>query len=195
MRVLESIIMKRIHIISFLLFPIVLQAGQSNSTPKDQMVKVMVEILRKTAQPDSTGFTHEPLAHVYIIYNERTRSGGPEHNQPSNDMQYRIPVFGPSYSNAGGIKKYRIDFEAIHDPKPPKEEDGLDEDSQTTLDDQFEQQCRVAELLQQSQITLRKWQEPIAKDNREFSLNEFQEYQTCLPNIVVKAGAYTIENK
>ena len=41
---------------------------------------------------------------------------------------------------------------------------------------------------------LLQW-EPIAKDNREFSLNEFEEYETRLPNIIVKAGAYSMNDQ
>jgi hypothetical protein len=186
--------MQRI-LISLILFPIIVHAGQSNSQPKKPLsVKIMVEIIKQTTEPDSKAVTRETLAHVYNIFHEASFSFEPEVNQPSNDMQYSIPIFGCSGGSINGFARYRIGFEAIYNPKPGNEEQTIDEDSETALNDQFEQQCRAAEFLEQSAIFLRTCEEPIAKDNRAFSLNEFKEYETRLPNIIVKAGAYIIQD-
>ena len=186
--------MKSINLF-ILLLPIALHAGNHPSQPKNPLsVKIMVEIIKQTTNPDSNAVTRETLAHVYNIFHEASYSFDSEVNQPSNDMQYSIPIFGSSGGSMNGVATYRIDFEAIHNPKPRNEEQTIDEDSESALNDHFEQQCQTAEALEKSANLLLKW-EPIAKDNRAFSLDEFQEYKTRLPNIIVKAGAYSLSDK
>lgn len=184
-----------------LLLPIALHAGNHPSQPKKPLsVKIMVEIIKQTTNPDSNAVTREPLAHVYNIYNEASDSAGlgsfdSKHNQPSDDLQYSIPVFMCSFSNVNGIETCRIDFEAIHNPKPRKEEH-IEEDLDTLMEnDEVESRKRTDECLRVSTVLLNAFQEPIAQDNRAFSLDEFQEYKTRLPNIIVKAGAYSMSDK
>ena len=128
-----------------LLLPIALHAGQSNSQPKKpQSVKLMVEIIKQTTNPDSKTVTRETLAHVYNILHEASLSFDGEVNQPSNDMQYSIPIFGPSGGTMGGVATYRIDFQALYNPKPGNEEQTIDEDSETALNDRFEEQRQLS---------------------------------------------------
>lgn len=186
--------MKRI-LISLILFPIIVHAGNPQSKPKDLRVKMMVEILNRTPAVGSNAASEESLAHAYNIYTEGPDSGfGEQKKIESNDLQYSIPVFMCSAGSINGTKTYRIIFEAIHNPAPRKEE-LIDEDVDALMEgDAAESSKRLDERILASTALLDAFTSPIAKDNREFSLNEFEEYQTRLPNIIVKAGAYLLDN-
>jgi hypothetical protein len=184
--------MKRILIA--LLLPIIVHAGQSNSTPKDLTVKIMVEVLRKNASNGSANGMPETLAYAYNTHNWSSGFEANQKKQASDDMKYSIPVFMCSASNVNGIKTWRIMFEAIYDPNPRREE-RIEEDYDTLIENDSEESSRrLKEHLQRYETMLHAFNAPIAKDNREFSLNEFKEYETSIPNIVVKAGAYNMNN-
>ncbi len=180
--------MKHAVSLLILLLPIIVHAGQSNSKPKDLTVKIMVEILKKNA---SSSGTHETLAYAYNIYNEKTGLGA-QHKKPSDDLKYSIPVF----VCGGDIKTCRIDFEAIYNPRPRPEQQRIAEDIDTLLeDDPVESSNRTTESISTSIALLNAFNAPITKDNRDFSFNEFKEYETDDPTIIVKAGAYIIQDK
>lgn len=154
----------------------------------------MVEVLKQTIAAGSNAVSEESLAHAYNIYDEET-GFGTEQKKSSDDLEYSIPVFGCSANDVCGIKTYRIDFEAIHNSAPHKEEQRIEEDLDAILErDEVEASKRITERIDTAFALLKAHTTPIAKDNKEFSLNEFQEYSTTNANVIVKAGAYSVDN-
>lgn len=184
--------MKRILI--FLLLPIIAHAGQKNSKQKDLPVKIMVEILKKKVSGSSANGDHETLTYAYNTYDVKSGFGA-EKKKPSDDLQYSVPVFMCSANDIDGIKTWRIVFQAIHNQNPRPEE-RIEEDLDTLMEnDEEESSRRINESIKLGENALRAFRDPIAKDNREFSRDEHQIYQTPDPNIIVKAGVYTIDNQ
>lgn len=186
--------MKLLINVLILSLPITLHAGSSFSKKSQQQpntVKLMVEILKQTDPNNNlNNGPLETLAYAYNTYNENTHFGT-QQKQSSNDMKYSIPVFLCCASNVGGVKSYRINFEAMYNPAPRPEE-AIEEDLDTLIEQDLDE-CLKRSIEDSKRV--KAFDTPIAKDNREFSLNESQTYQTSDPAIIVKAGAYSINQQ
>lgn len=188
--------MKLLINVFILLLPIALHAGSSFSRQeRPNTVKLMVEILKKTDPNNNlNNGPLETLAYAYNTYNENTHFGT-QQKQSSDDMKYSIPVFLCCASNVGGVKTYHINFEAMYNPAPRPEE-AIEEDLDTLIEGDLDERLkRSIEDSKRGNIALKAFDTPIAKDSREFSLNESQTYQTSDPAIIVKAGAYSINQQ
>ena len=187
--------MKLIINVFLLSLPIALHAGSSFSKQSQQQpnaVKIMVEILKKTDPNNNLNNDQlETLAYAYDTYNWDTMIGITQ-KQSSNDLKYSIPVFCCYFCNVGGVKTYGIDFEAVYNPHPRPELKKIEEDLDTLLENDPDE---ASERLSRIQSSVDAFNAPIAKDNRQFSINEFQTYPTSNPTIIVKAGVYTIQDK